>query len=281
MLLGKKTPSLRLIMMALPLVAILFAWMQLSAAQAQDGNAGRADDAAAATPAEADAGAPNTLLGMIRDGGPLMIPIGAASFILVMFILERAISLRRSYLIPKPFVKRFLHQLGEGQLKPEEALACCEENGSAISQVFAGAVRKWGRPAVEVEQGVLDAGERVANHLRRHLRVINGVATVTPLLGLLGTVTGMIQAMDEIAAHQAAGGGGAPFVAGGISLALITTAAGLTVAIPALVAYLYFVGCVDRRIMEIDSLGQEAVDLISADGGIDLKRRPSTRKKAA
>ncbi len=267
--------------MILPLVVILFAWMQISA-RAQDNNSGgRTPSTTQAANAEDSSGAPGTLLGMIRNGGPLIIPIGICSFVLVIFIFERAMSLRRAHIIPKPFVKRFLHQLREGQLKPEEALATCEENGSAISQVFAGAVRKWGRPAVEVEQGVLDAGERVANHLRRHLRVINGVATVTPLMGLLGTVMGMIRAMDEIAIQQASGSGGAPFVAGGISQALITTAAGLTVAIPALIAYMYFVGCVDRRVMEIDTLGQETVDLIAADGGIDLKRRSSSRGKKA
>ncbi len=265
----------RLIALVVPLVAVMFALMQLSA-HAQD-NSGSTE--AAQTEAAEAASAPGTLLGMIRNGGPLIIPIGICSFVLVIFIFERAMSLRRAHIIPKPFVKRFLHQLREGQLKPDEALDTCEENGSAISQVFAGAVRKWGRPAVEVEQGALDAGERVANHLRRHLRVINGVATVTPLMGLLGTVMGMIRAMDEIAVHQASGNGGAPFVAGGISQALITTAAGLTVAIPALIAYLYFVGCVDRRVMEIDALGQEAVDLI-AEGGVDTRRK-SSRKRAA
>lgn len=268
----------RLAALIVPLVAVLFAWMQISA-QAQDNSSGGAD---VAEQAEAEStGAPGTLLGMIRNGGPLIIPIGICSFVLVIFIFERAMSLRRAHIIPKPFVKRFLHQLREGQLKPDEALTTCEENGSAISQVFAGAVRKWGRPAVEVEQGVLDAGERVANHLRRHLRVINGVATVTPLMGLLGTVMGMIRAMDDIAIHQASGNGGQPFVAGGISQALITTAAGLTVAIPALIAYLYFVGSVDKRVMEIDALGQEAVALI-AEGGVDVRRKSSSsRKKAA
>ena len=76
----------------------------------------------------------------------------------------------------------------------------CEENGSPVAQVFAGAVRKWGRPGVEVEQGVIDAGERATNGLRRYLRVFYGVATVGPLLGLMGTVLGMIQTFNVIAA---------------------------------------------------------------------------------
>lgn len=204
------------------------------------------------------------LFEIVRQGGKLMIPLLVCSFILVLFTFERAISLRRSRVIPDPFVKRFLHQLEEGQLDPEQALELCEENNSAVAQVFAGAVRKWGKSSVEVEQAILDAGERVSNNLRRYLRVLNGVATVAPLLGLLGTVVGMIQAFNAIAGNQALGR--PELLAGGISQALLTTAAGMSIAIPALIAYLYFVSCVDRRIMEIDSLGQELVNLIAADG---------------
>ena len=115
------------------------------------------------------------------------------------FFLERCVSLRRSRVIPKPFVTRFLQQLREGQLDREQALELCEENGSPVANVFAGAVRKWGRPGVEVEQGVIDAGERATNGLRRYLRVFYGVATVGPLLGLMGTVLGMIQTFNVIA----------------------------------------------------------------------------------
>ena len=76
----------------------------------------------------------------------------------------------------------------------------CEENGSPVAQVFAAAVRKWGRPAVEVEQAVIDQGERATNSLRRYLRVFYAVTTVGPLLGLMGTVLGMIQTFNVIAA---------------------------------------------------------------------------------
>ena len=95
---------------------------------------------------------------------------------------------------------------------------------SHIARVFAAAVRKWGKSAVEVEQAVLDEGERIANVLRRYLRVLNGVSTVSPLLGLLGTVWGMIQAFNVIATSPAMGR--AEMLAGGISVALITTASG-------------------------------------------------------
>lgn len=226
-----------------------------------------------------------SLLQVLQDGGPLMVPIGVCSFLLFVFVFERAISLRRGRVIPRPFVKRFLTQLREGQLEREEALELCEQNRSPVSLVFAAALRKWGRSAVEVEQAILDSGERVANDLRRYLRLFNGISTISPLLGLLGTVFGMITSFNEVVS---AGAMGRPdLLAGGIAQALLTTAAGLTVAIPALIAYLFFVSRVDRLIMDIDALGQQVVDAISADawkgksGGETDESRAKRKSKAA
>ena len=110
---------------------------------------------------------------VLRNAGIMAIPIACCSMLLVMFIFERAISLRRRRVIPKHFVKLFLNELEEGQLKPEEALEQCQENRSPIAEVFAAAVKKWNRPSVEVEQAVIDAGEREANGLRRYLSLIH------------------------------------------------------------------------------------------------------------
>jgi biopolymer transport protein ExbB len=231
---------------------------------------------AADAPADAaqDAIPTKNLLDVFRDGGVLMYPIALCSFVLLVFVFERAIMLRRGRVIPRPFVKRFLQQLGDGELDREKALELCEKNRSPVSQVFAGGLKKWGRPSVEVEQAILDAGERTTNNLRRYLRMLNGISTVSPLLGLLGTVFGMIQSFNTIASSDAMGR--AELLAGGISQALLTTAAGLTVAIPALLAYLFFVGRVDSLIMEIDALGQEVVDIISAEA---QSERSKTSKK--
>jgi biopolymer transport protein ExbB len=220
---------------------------------------------------------------VIIAGGPLMIPIGICSFILVVFVFERAISLRKGRIIPAPFVKRFLEQLREGELNRETATALCEKNDSPVARVFKGGITKWGRSSVEVEQAILDSGERVTNELRRYLRMINGIATVTPLLGLLGTVLGMIQAFDSIGAVTGAMGDAKSVIATGISTALITTAAGMSVAIPALIAYLYFSSVVDRRVMEIDSLGMKLVGIISAEAFTEevVQRPVKTSKKAA
>lgn len=217
---------------------------------------------------------------IVKDGGLLMIPIVFCSFVLVIFTFERSIALRRGRVIPRPFVKRFLHQLREGELGPDEAAELCAENASPVAKVFAAALRKWGRPAVEVEQAILDAGERAVNELRRYLRLFNGVATVTPLLGLLGTVVGMIRAFNSIATSQAMGR--PELLASGISQALLTTAAGLSVAIPALILYLFFVSRVDQLIIRIDALGQQLVDVISSEGGQATRpKSPQIRRRDA
>ncbi len=220
-----------------------------------------------------------SLLEVIRSGGVLMVPILGCSVLMLVFVLERLVSLRRGNVIPRPFVKRFLLQLEQGQLTPEEALELCRQNRSPVAELFAAAVRKWGRPSVEVEQALIDAGERVTNHLRKYLRVLNAVATVCPLLGLLGTVMGMIEAFQSIATNMALGR--PELLAEGISKALVTTAAGLSVAIPALIAYLYFVSRVDRLVMEMDALGQEVVELVAAEAQRDTARTAPKRKNKA
>ncbi len=232
---------------------------------------------AADSPAEDGLIPTQSLLGMLRDGGILMVPIGICSFVLLVFVFERSIALRRGRVIPRPFVRRFLEQLRAGQLTREDAVRLCEENLSPVAQVLGAAARKWGRPSVEIEQAVIDAGERVTNELRRYIRLFNAISTISPLLGLLGTVFGMISAFNSIVHSQAMGR--AELLAGGIAMALLTTAAGLCVAIPALIAYLYFISRVDRLIMAIDAYGQQVVDLISVEA--QTSRPVSGRSKAA
>ena len=229
-------------------------------------------------PGNSFANGPRRMMSVLTGGGPLMIPIGVCSFILVVFVFERLISLRKGRVIPGPFTKRFIEQLREGELDQSSAIVQCDRNGSPVAKVFKAGMERWGRPAIEVEQAILDAGERASNSLRKYLRLINGIATVCPLLGLLGTVLGMIQAFDSIASVGPGVADPKALIATGISQALLTTAAGMTVAIPALISYLFFSGRVDKHVMEIDSLGMKVVNLVSAESGAGKARR--TRKAA-
>lgn len=204
------------------------------------------------------------------------IPFGIATIICLWFSTERLVVLRKARVIPKPFVERFLHHLREGTIEPEEAIELCEENGSPVARIFAHGVRKWGKPSVEVEQAIIDGGERQVSELRKHLRVLNGVATVSPLIGLLGTVWGMIEAFNGIASSAAMGS--PEKLAAGIALALLTTAAGLMIAIPSLIIYMYLSGRVDRLVMDMDRLAQEVVYSISAEA---LHERPRPTKSKA
>lgn len=211
-------------------------------------------------------------------GWAFVVPFLAASFVSMWFGLERLVVLRRGRVIPRAFVDRFIKHLEAGAIEPQRALELCEQNGSAMANVFAHGVRKWGRPSVEVEQAVIDGGERQVALLRKHLRVLNGVATVTPLMGLLGTVIGMINAFNDIASAGAMGK--ATQLASGIALALLTTAAGLVIAIPSLILYMYLAGKVDSVVMEMDRYAQQVIDLISADG-VATRTTPETHATTA
>lgn len=209
------------------------------------------------------------------------VPLVASSIVAFWFAIERLVVLRRARVIPKAFVKRFFQHLEQGKLDPKAALRLCEENGSPVALVFAHGLRKWGKPSVEIEQAIIDGGERQISRLRTHLRVLNGVATITPLIGLLGTVVGMIGAFNQMASTAAMGQ--TERLAGNIGLALLTTAAGLIIAIPALIMYMYLAGRVDALVVEMDQLAQRLVDLISAEALADQSRpaRAPAPKSAA
>jgi biopolymer transport protein ExbB len=212
------------------------------------------------------------LMEMVDALDEWIVPFALATVIAVWFTAERLVVLRRGRVIPRPFVKRFLKLLEEGELDSHQALEICEDNGSPIAQVFAHGVRKWGKPSVEVEQAIIDGGERQVSSLRKHVRVLNGVATVSPLLGLLGTVWGMFMSFDRIA-HQGAMGN-TDQLAEGIALALVTTVVGLIIAIPALITYMYLNGRVDSLVADMDLLSQRVVNCVSAEAIADRASRP-------
>jgi len=244
------------------------------AQQADEPAGDREPEGSAAEPAAVPGGPlipTGNLLATIRDGGILMVPLLACSFALAVFGIERLVNLRTGRVVPRIFVTRFIEQVQSGQLSRGEALDACEENGSPAAKVFAAAVRRWGRPAVEIEQAAIDACEREVNHLRRYRRVFNGVATIGPLLGLLGTVFGLIRSFNDVAG---AGAMGRPdLLARGFGEALITTAMGLLVAIPAMVMHWVFTSRVDRLAMRLDETCQQVIDEISQEALGEVKRR--------
>jgi biopolymer transport protein ExbB len=222
---------------------------------------------------------PTTIIGLFRALDIWTIPFALLTIVAVWVTADRLVVLRRGRVIPKPFVQRFLKLLDDGELDPAEALQICEENDSPVAHVFAHGVRKWGKPSVEVEQAIIDGGERQVSALRTHLRVLNGVATISPLLGLLGTVWGMLQAFKDISAPEKAGK--MEELSSDIALALVTTAAGLVIAIPALIIYMYLSGRIDALVMEMDDLSQRVVHCVSAEALAERSARPRRAKPVA
>lgn len=190
-------------------------------------------------------------------GGVLMIPILACSIIALAVFFERAWNLREAKNIPVNLIRRLEEQVRRGQI--EEAMAFCRRNRSPMGRVIMAALKNAGLGREAVKEAVQEVGRREAAYLERYVGVLGTVANVAPLLGLLGTVSGMIKAFTVISVQ---GVGNPGSLAGGISEALITTAAGLTVAIPAFVAYRYFLGKVDGLVLELEQYALHFVDLV-------------------
>jgi biopolymer transport protein ExbB len=188
--------------------------------------------------------ASGSLLATLLGGGVLMVPLIGCSFALVVFGIERAVSLRTGRVAPRMFVDRFIEQLQAGDFSRQQALVACDS---------------------------IDACEREIVHLRRYRRVFNGVSTIAPLLGLLGTVFGLIRSFNDVAA---AGAMGRPdMLAGGFGEALITTAMGLLVAIPAMVLHSFFTSRVDRLALRLDETCQQVIDEIALETVGEGRRR--------
>ncbi len=208
------------------------------------------------------------------SGVPMWALVGC-SILTVTFALERVIALQTRRVTPRAFVTRFLDQLREAELdrsKVQQLQEICRQNGSPIARLFSIVVDNHGRPAFEIRVTVSDFAESELFHLRKHIRAISGLAMMAPLLGLFGTVLGMINAFHALS--QQSGSGKTELLASGISLALVATASGLAVAVVASTAYYYLLGRVDHMIQEMDTLTNRAVSLVASDG-----RARETEKK--
>jgi len=213
------------------------------------------DNAAAPAPAAAEESETlNWLELLLKQGGIFMIPIAAISLLVAACGVERAIGLRRRKVLPP----RLIEELGQlatqpGGLEPRAAYQACQRYPSAAASVVKAALLKVGRPHPEVEQAVTLAGEREASKLYANVRHLQLGISVAPLLGLLGTVQGMIVAFFTNV-HLQVGQNRAAALSEGIYTALVTTMAGLCVAIPAAILAHYFEGRIQRLFAEIDEL---------------------------
>jgi biopolymer transport protein ExbB len=202
------------------------------------------------------------LADLFEQGGPLMWVILVASVVGVAVFLERLWSLQRSRVLPRPFVDRIRGLVSKR--KTSEALLLCEENGSSIALLMAAALRThaYGKSRAGTKEAVEEVGNREVAHMDRNVEIVGTVASITPLMGLLGTVIGMISVFQNFVESYKSGMVGPDTFAEGIWQALITTAFGLTVAIPMLLAYKFLQGRNDRLVVEMEEDAMGIVDLL-------------------
>ncbi|MCG3172910.1 MAG: hypothetical protein GMKNLPBB_01082 [Myxococcota bacterium] len=187
-----------------------------------------------------------------------MWPILIASILAAAIFLERIWSLRQSRTIPQAFLKRLRSLLERGQCS--EALAACEENDSALARIIAAAIRNREQGREKMREAVELSGRVEVAMLERFVSVVSIVANLEPLLGLLGTVLGLITAFQSI---EKAGVMGDPtVVARGVWEALLTTAAGLFAAIPAYIMHKTLRGRINVIVLEMEEHAFEIVELL-------------------
>lgn len=188
------------------------------------------------------------------QGGIFMYPIYLLSLVSVGVAIERGIGLRRDRVLPQRLVGA-LGQLGGSKtgFDPRRAYRICQENPSSAASVIKAMLLKVGRPHSEVEHAVQEASEREANRIYGNIRWLNLSASVAPLIGLLGTVQGMIVAFHQTTVLDP-GANKAVELANGIYTALVTTFGGLCVAIPASIFAHYFEGRIQNLFHQIDEL---------------------------
>jgi biopolymer transport protein ExbB len=185
---------------------------------------------------------------ILVKGGIVMIPLGILSVLGMAVVVEKIISLRNSRVIEKEIVNCIESVREEADISM--ALKICERYDTPFASVIRIGLAEYAAPPHEIRQAMEDMGHREMKQLERYLVVLETVAAASPLLGLLGTVLGMIKVFSVI---SIAGVGQAGLLSGGIAEALITTAFGLSVGIPALIAYNFFDSRVDNFVARIDN----------------------------
>jgi len=197
----------------------------------------------------------------IQQGGVLMVPIIASSIISIFVFFERLWSLRASRVIPHELVAALMGRAREGQLR--EALALCEASGSTAAAVAHGGLSRAGGGRAAMKEAFEEVGRVEVAYLGRYVELLGTIASVAPLMGLLGTVVGMIDVFRALVAEVGAQGGAVnpASLASGIWAALITTAAGLSAAIPAYLGYKFLLAHVDRLALELEEVSLALLEL--------------------
>lgn len=197
------------------------------------------------------------MLEIVESGGWLMLPIIACSIVAVAIILERLWTLQPKRVLPKNLTAEVWGWAQHDRLDPKHLQRL--HQSSPLGQLLAVGLANRNADRQIVKESIEDCGRHVVHELERYLGTLGTIASISPLLGLLGTVVGMIEVFAAIMAN---GVGNPGALAGGISQALITTAAGLTVAIPALIAYRYLRGRIDNLVVQMEKETMKFMEML-------------------
>lgn len=200
---------------------------------------------------------------VIFDGGVLMWPILACSIVALAITIERFWSLRRASIDTRDFMDTMRTVLRQNRF--QDAIDVCDETDGPVARIMKAGLLKHNRSKEDIREAIEDAGHLEIPRLERYMSALATCANIAPLLGLLGTVTGMIKAFAQIQHKE--GLVNPADLAGGINGALVTTAAGLSIAIPTLVAYNYFVSRVENMVLEMEISSSELVELLTKNRG--------------
>ncbi|MEE8107807.1 MAG: MotA/TolQ/ExbB proton channel family protein [Gammaproteobacteria bacterium] len=194
---------------------------------------------------------------IVKSGGLLMIPILGCSVVAAAIIIERLWTLQQKRVLPDNLSRTVWKWVEKKQLNDKNIKALDES--SPLGAILAAGLMNRDRDRVVMKERIEDTGRHVIHDLERFLNSLGTIAAITPLLGLLGTVIGMVKVFSAITAH---GVGDPSVLAQGISEALITTGAGLSVAIPALIGYRYLSSRVDGLVIQMEKEAMRLVDTL-------------------
>jgi biopolymer transport protein ExbB len=197
------------------------------------------------------------MLEIVQAGGWLMLPIILCSVIAVAIVLERLWTLQSKRVLPPNSTTQLWEWAGANQLDAQQLQQV--QQSSPFGQVLAAGFANRNATREVLKEAIEDAGRHAVHDLERYLNTLGTIAAISPLLGLLGTVSGMIRSFTAITTE---GVGNPTVLAGGISEALITTAAGLVVAIPAMIAYRYLRGRVDGLVVQIEKESNRFIEML-------------------
>jgi biopolymer transport protein ExbB len=192
----------------------------------------------------------DTLLDLYLKGGVVMHIITLCSILALAVLFERLVNLRKKKIVSPQFLEEIRRHWYRREV--QEAIAVCKSHDIALSRIVRAGLLRFSQGSREIERSIQDAGRREATLLKKNLGLLAFLASMAPMLGLFGTVLGMIKSFDAIAVHGS--GGNVGFVASGIAEALLTTAWGLMVGIPALGLYYYFRRKIELRVLEMEGV---------------------------